>query len=114
MEDDGAAVLAGAGANVDEVVGGLHDGLLVLDDDQGVSLIAEAVHDADEAVDVSRVQADGGLVEDEERAGQGGAEAGGEVDALDLAAGKGAGLAVEGKVAQPHLFEVEEAGNDFC
>ena len=82
--------------------------------DQRISLIAEAVHDADEAVDVSRVQADGGLVEDEESAGQGGAEAGGEVDALDLAAGKGAGLAVEGKVAQPHLFEVEEAGNDFC
>ena len=114
MKDDVAAMRSRRRTNVDEVVCGLHDGLLVLDNDQGVSLVAEAMHDADEAVDVSRVQADGGLVEDEERAGQGGAEAGGEVDALDFASGKGAGLAVEGEVAQPHLFEVVEAGNDFC
>ena len=86
----------------------------MFDNDQGVSLVAEAVHDADEAVDVAGVEADGGLVEDEERAGQRRAEAGGEVDALDLAAGEGAGLAVEGEVAQAHLFEVVEAGNDFC
>jgi hypothetical protein len=59
------------------VVGGEHDGLLVLDDDKGVALVAEAVHDADEAVDVARVEADGGLVEDEEGAGEGSAEAGG-------------------------------------
>jgi hypothetical protein len=67
--------------------------------DQGVSLVAEAVHDADEAVDVARVEADGGFVEDEEGAGEGRTEAGGEVDAFDLASGKGAGLAVEGEVA---------------
>ena len=73
------------------MVGGAHDGLLVLDDDEGVALVAEAVHDADEAVDVARVEADGGFVEDEEGAGEGGAEAGGEIDALDLAAGEGAG-----------------------
>jgi hypothetical protein len=40
--------------------------LLVLDDNEGVALVAEAVHDADESVDVARVEADGGFVEDEQ------------------------------------------------
>ena len=52
------------------------------------------MHDADEAVDVAGVEADGWFIEDEEGAGEGGTEAGGEVDALDLAAGEGAGGAV--------------------
>ena len=59
------------------MVGGEHDSLLVLDDDERVSLVAEAMHDADEAVDIPGVEADGGFVEDEEGAGKGGAEAGG-------------------------------------
>ena len=114
MEDDVSAVLAGAGAYIDEVVGGLHDGLLVLDNDQGVSLVAEAVHDADEAVDVAGVEADGRLVEDEEGSCQGRAEAGGEVDPLDFAAREGAGGAVEGEVGETDFVEVVEAGVDFC
>ncbi len=99
MEDDGAAVLAGTGADVDEVVGSLHDGLLVLDNDERVSFVAEAVHDADEAVDVAWVEADCWLVEDEERSCQRSAEAGGEVDSLDLAARERPGGAVEGEIA---------------
>ena len=73
-----------------------------------VALVAESVHDADEAVDVARVEADGGFVEHEQRAGEGGAEAGGEIDALDLAAGEGAGGAVEREVAKADLVEVAE------
>ena len=113
LVDDVAAVLSRAGAEVDEVVGGAHDGFLVLDDDEGVALVAEAVHDADEALDVAGVEADGGFVEHEEGAGERGAEAGGEVDALDLAAGERAGGAVEGEVAEADLVEVGEAGGDF-
>ena len=70
MEDDLAAVLAGTGAEVNEVIGGLHDGLLVLDDDEGVAFVAQAVHDADEAFDVAGVEADGGFVEHKEGAGE--------------------------------------------
>jgi hypothetical protein len=44
------------------VICGLHDGLFVLDNDKCVSLIAESVHDADEAVNIAWVKADGGLV----------------------------------------------------
>ena len=91
----------------------LHDGLFVFDDDEGVALVAEAVHDADEALDVAGVEADGGFVEHEQGAGQGCAEAGGEVDALDLAAGEGAGGAVECEIAEADLVEVGEAGGDF-
>jgi hypothetical protein len=85
----------------------------VLDDDQGVALVAEAVHHADEALDVAGVEADGGFVEDEQGVGERGAEAGGEVDALDLAAAEGAGGAVEGEVAEADLFEVVEAVGDL-
>jgi hypothetical protein len=52
-------------SEVDEVVSGLHDGLFVLDDDEGVALVAEAVHDADEVLDVAGVEADGGFIEHE-------------------------------------------------
>ena len=90
-EDEFAAVFAAPGADVDEVVGGADDGFLVLDDEEGVALVAEAVHDVDEASDVARVEADAGFVEDEERVDQGGAEAGGEVDALDFAAARACG-----------------------
>ena len=113
MIDELAAVFAGAGAEIDEGVGGAHHGFLVFDDDQGVALVAELVHHADEAFDVAGVQADGGFVEDEESGGKGGAETGGEVDAFDFTAGKGAGGAVEGEVAETDLGEVAEAGGDF-
>jgi len=46
--------------------------------------------------------------------GEGGAEAGGEVDAGDFATGEGAGRAVEGEVAEADLGEVVEAGGDFA
>ena len=65
--DDLTAEFSRFGAQVDEVVRGVHYGLLVLDDDEGVPLVAEAVHDADEAIDVARVETDGGFVEHEQR-----------------------------------------------
>jgi hypothetical protein len=44
------------------------------------------VHDPDDAAHVARVQADAGLVEHEQGVHQRGAERGGQVDALHLAA----------------------------
>lgn len=49
MVEEVAAVLAGDGADVDDGIGGAHDGFFVLDDDQGVAFVAEIVHDGDEA-----------------------------------------------------------------
>ena len=66
--EQSAAELAGAGAEIEEVVGGADDVGVVLDDEDGVAEIAELFHDADELGGVARVQADGGFVEDVERA----------------------------------------------
>ena len=61
-----SARAAAAGADVHEFVGGADDGFLVFDDEEGVSLVAEAAEDFDEARGVARVEAHAGFVQDEE------------------------------------------------
>ena len=100
-----AAELAGAGAEVEQVVGGADDVGVVLDDEDGVAEVAEVFHDADELGGIAGVEADGGLVEDVERADEAGAEGCGELDALRFAAGEGGGEAVEGEVVEADLVE---------
>ena len=106
MGDDLAAAVAGFGADVEDPVGLGGDGHVVLDDDDGVAFLDEAVEDVDEALDVFEVEADGGFFDEIEIAlAEGGVVEGGlgaaafgefgdEFDALGLAAGEsGAGLA---------------------
>ena len=68
LGDDLAPVLAGAGAEVDDVVGGADRALVVLDDDHRVAEVAQALERADQLLVVALVQADRGLVEDVEHA----------------------------------------------
>jgi hypothetical protein len=110
-EDEAAAGFAAAGAELDEVIGGADDGLLVLDDEERVALVAQVFHHADEAADVALVEADARLVHDEEGIDQRGAEAGGEVDALDLAAAQGLGRAVERSGSRGRLPRGNAAGS---
>jgi hypothetical protein len=77
LEDQTAALLAGAGAQVDDVVRLLHDQPLVLDHQHGVALVAQGLEDGDQALGVAGMQADGGLVEDVEGSHQAGAQGGG-------------------------------------
>jgi hypothetical protein len=77
VEDEIAAGVAAAGADLDEVIGGAHDGFLVFDDEERVALVAEVAHDLDEPGSVARVETDAGFVEDEERVDEGGSETGG-------------------------------------
>jgi hypothetical protein len=56
------------GAHVDEPVGGFDDVQVVLDDDDGVARVAQLVQHLEQQVDVGKVQAGGGLVQDVERA----------------------------------------------
>ena len=107
-----AALGSGDGADFEHVVGGADHGLVVLDDDDGVSCPGEGADDLDEAVDVARMQTDGGLVEDEEGVHEGRAEAGGEAHAHGLAAGEGFAGAVEGEVAEADLGEVTQTSPD--
>ena len=67
------------------------------------------MEDGDHPVHVSRVQPDAWLVEHEQGVDQGSAQRRGQVDALHLAAGQGAGLAVEGEIAQTDLAEIAQA-----
>ena len=108
-----AAEFAGAGAEVEQVVGGADDVGVVLDDEDGVAEVAQGVEDADELGGVAGVQADGGLVEHVERADQARAERSGELDALRFAAGERGAEAVEREVVEADFVEEVDALADF-
>jgi hypothetical protein len=79
---------AGAGADVDDVVGAADGVLVVFDDEHGVAHVAQVLQRLQQAVVVALVQADRGLVEHVHDAGQPGADLRGQADALRLAAGQ--------------------------
>ena len=103
FEDEPAAVVAGAGAEVDDPVGVRHDRLVVLDDDDRLAGVDEAVEQAEQVLDVGQVQAGGGLVEDVDVALLG--HLGGQLEPLPLAAGQGGERLAEGEVAEPDVGE---------
>ena len=113
LGDDAAAVLAGAGPHVDDVVGRAHGLLVVLDDDHGVAEVAQAQQRVDEAPVVALVQADAGLVEDVEHADQRRADLRGQADALRLAAAERGRGALQREVADADVVEEGEALADL-
>ena len=108
-----AAPLAWAWAHVHNAVGRQHHRRVVLDHHQGVACIPQAQHGLGDAVHVTRVQTDAGLVQHEQGVHQGGAQSRGQVDALHLAATQGAALTVQAQVANAHITQVFQAGADF-
>ena len=86
LADHLAAVDSGAGAHVDDMVGVADRLLVMLDDEHGVAEAAQALERLEQAVVVLLVEADRGLVEDVEDAGEAAADLRGEADALALAA----------------------------
>ena len=113
VEHDLPAALARARAHVDQPVGRQHHRRVVLHHHQGVAGVAQPVHGLHDAVHVAGVQADAGLVQHEHGVHQRGAQRRGEVDALHLAAGQGAALAVQGQVAETHVAQVLQPGADL-
>ena len=67
------------------------------------------MQDADEPVDVARMQANARLVENVECVDQRRAERGGEIDALDFAAAERARLPVEREIAKADVHQIPEA-----
>ncbi len=112
-ENDLAAALAGARAHVHDAVGLQHDLRVVLDHNERISGIPQALHHADDAAHVARVQADRGFVQHEKRIDERGPERGGEIDALHFAAGERARLAVEREIAQAYFMDVAQPRADF-
>jgi hypothetical protein len=113
VEHHFATARAGAGTDVQQAVGMAHDLRVVLDHDQRVAGVLQALHHADHAFHVARVQADRRFVEHEQRVDQRGAERGRQVDALHFAAGQRARLAVQVQIAEADRGEVAEPRADF-
>ena len=103
LRDDLAAMDAGAGADVDHIVGDADRVLVVLDHDHGVAEVAQALQRFEQARIVALVQADRRLVEHVEHAGQARADLRGEADALALAARQRAGGAREREIFEPDV-----------
>ena len=106
LEDDPAAVVAGAGAEVDDPVGVRHDRLVVLDDDDRLAGVDEPVEQAEQLLDVGEVEAGGRLVEDVDAALLG--HVGGQLEPLPLAAGQRGERLAEAEVAEPDVGEPVE------
>ena len=107
--DDPAARRARTRAEIDQPSAREHHLRIVLDDHEGVARRGEPPEDRVDAVHVARMQPDRGLVEHEERVDEVGAEGGREVDALHLAPGERAPLAVEREVAEADVAQESEA-----
>ncbi len=103
LRDYLAAVHAGTGSEVHDVVGPAHRLVVVLDDDERVALAAQGFERVEQTVVVARVQPDGGFIQHVEHAAQVGAELRREPDALRLAAGERLGRTIQRQVAQPDL-----------
>ena len=112
--NDLAAFIAAFGAEVDDPVRAFDDFQVVLDDDDAVAFLNEAVEDFDEKRDIVEVQACRRLVEDQERLLAGLAdEVVDELEALGFAAGEGVDRLAEAEVVEAHLAEKFQWGSDF-
>ena len=93
------------GPHVDEVVGGAHHLLVVLDDEHGVAEVAQLLERRDQLVVVALVEPDRRLVEDVEHADELRADLRREAQALRLAAGQRRRRAVELQVADADVVQ---------
>ena len=108
-----AAALPRSGAEVQDVVGGPDRLLVVLDDDDGVPGVPQALEHGDEPAVVPLVEADGRLVEDIEDPSQSGADLGGEPDALGLPPREGDRRPAQLEVGHPQPVHDLEAIADL-
>src|SRR5262245_31237142 len=110
---DAPALLAGAKPEVDDVIRDADHIGVVLDDEDGVSLIAQLTEDRDEPQVVARVQSDRRLVEDVQRADERRAERRRQVDPLRFPAGQRRGEAVERQVVEPDVAQERQPALDL-
>src|SRR5215472_10062982 len=106
LEHDPPAVVAGAGAEVDDPVGVRHHREVVLDDDHRLSRIHQSVEQPEQLLDVGQVQAAGRLVEHVDTAVGGHLD--GQLEPLPLATGEGGERLAEPEVAQPDVRHAAE------
>ena len=103
------ALLARAGAQIDHVIGGGDRVRIVLDDQNRVAEVAQALQDVDQAMRVARMEPDGRFVEHVQRADQMRAQRRRQLNALRLAARKRGSQAVQRQILQADFIEEEQA-----
>ena len=108
-----AALVARAGAEVEQVVGRGDHLAVVLDEQERVAEVAEALQRPEQSGVVARVQADRRLVEDVQDTREAGADLRRQADALGLTAGERRPLAVEAQVVEADIDEELQAGDDL-
>ena len=108
-----AAVDARARADVHDIVGGSHGVLVVLHHQQGVAQVPQVLHGVQQHIVVPLVEADGGLVQNVKHPHEGGANLGGQPDALALAAGQRGRRPAQGQVLETHALKEAETALDL-
>ena len=103
-----------SGAEFDDVIGGTHRGLVVLDNEHGVAEITQAQQRLDQTLVVGRMQADAGLVQDVKHSCQSGTDLRGKTNALHLPTGKCAALAIQREITEPDLLQELDALHDLA
>src|SRR6202048_2255856 len=111
LGDDMPAMHAGAGADVEHKIGKADGVLVVLDHDHGIAEVAQPLQGFQQSRIVALVQADRGLVQHVEHAGQTGADLRSEADALAFAAGERSGGARQSEIIQP---DIEQEGKPLA
>ena len=114
LRHDMTAVLARARAEVDEMIGGAHRLLVVLDHDHGVAEVAQPLERADQLGVVALVQSDRGLIEDVEHPDQRGPDLGCQPDPLRLAARERGRRAVHRQIADADVLQELQALGDLA
>src|SRR5579864_3122297 len=89
-EDDLSAALAGSRTHIEDAICLEHDLRVVLDDEQRIAGVAQLLHHRNDALHVTWMQPDGGLIEHEQSVNQRSAQCGRQVYALHLTAREGA------------------------
>ena len=85
----------------------------MLDDNNRVPQVSQAMDDTDEALSITLVQTDTRFVQDVERAYEATAELRRESHSLALPTGEGAGETVKGQITQADLIKEDQARADL-
>lgn len=110
--DDFPSADAGTGTEINDAIGGEHRFFIVLDDDDGIPLIAEVDEALEEAGVVAGMEADGGFVEDVDDADETAPDLAGEADVC-FPSGEGGSGAVEGEVVEAAAEEKSQSPANF-
>src|SRR3954469_15330495 len=113
LGDDPSATRSTLWSEVDDPVSGLDDIEVVLDDEDGVAAVDEAMEHLEQLLDVGEMEARGRLVEDVEGpAGRPAGQLGRELHALGLATGEGRRWLAQVDVAETDVVQRLELGLD--